>query len=194
MDWKKGTPLGEDQTGHAVIWTGTLAELGYKHVKLPTLSPGFYQRLWGDTKDTRRIKLWGHLDPDAKPQSTSPHFLCSRGGAPHHTDPGFTRYALQIQLHNQGWVVHGLDDTPSDMPLFAPGLVIILDTWSPHAVSKDPRLELKGPNKLLVGFDAAEMPDVRRDLRKLVNHISKLSLPSAKDADGRRVDEPAMVR
>jgi hypothetical protein len=177
MDWKKGTPLADNQTGHPIVWHSTLKAMGFGKVHLPALRAGWYEQLWGDAKDTRRIKLWGHADPNAKPQSTSPHFLCSRGGAPLHTDPGFTRYALQVQLHNQGFCVLGLEDAIEDMPLYEPGLVIILDTWSPHAVMRDPRLPLTGANKLLIGFDAAEMPDPRRDLPKLVKHIASLALP-----------------
>ena len=53
-----------------------------------------------------------------------------------HVDPGYARYAVQIQLYNDGFVVHGLEDDLSKMPQFTPGLVTILDTHSPHQVPK----------------------------------------------------------
>lgn len=91
-----------------------------------------------------------------------------------HTDPGFTRYALQVQLYNDGYVVHGLGDNPDEMPLFLPGLVILLDTWSPHKVARDRRLEQRGHNKLLAGTDYVGLPDIGTELPKLVEHISRL--------------------
>ena len=92
-----------------------------------------------------------------------------------HTDPGATRYALQIQLHNDGFIVHGLEDDLAAMPLFAPGLAIVLDTWSPHQVARDLRLPQTGPNKLLVGADYAGYPNVDAELPKLIEHIPMLA-------------------
>ena len=94
-----------------------------------------------------------------------------------HTDLGFNRYALQVQLYNDGFIVHGLHDNPDDMPLFEPGLVILLDTWSPHKVARDKRMVQRGANKLLAGMDFSEQPDIDAELPKLIEHIR--SLPSA---------------
>jgi hypothetical protein len=178
MDWPKGATLSGDQTGHPILWHGTLAELGYGEVvALPELEPQWFYDLWGERKTTRRLKTFGHK---VGKESTSPHFLCSRGGLPLHTDPGYTRYALQIQLHNQGgFIVHGLEDDPKRMPLFLPGLAILLDTWSPHQVARDPRLPQTGPNKLLVGADYANYPDIDSELPKLVEHIPLLAYQHA---------------
>jgi hypothetical protein len=147
-------------------------------VTYPQLDPVWFFEFWGDWKSTRRLKTFGHKDPKDK---TSPHFLCTRGGTVMHTDPGFVRYALQIQLYNDGFVVHGLEDDLDLMPLFNPGLVILLDTWSPHQVSRDRRLGKAGPNKLLIGIDFLHRPDIDTELPKLVEHIPTLTLPTNGD-------------
>jgi hypothetical protein len=173
--WKEA-PLRPDQTGHPVLWHDTLDALGYGRLtELPTLDAAWFEAVWGDGKATTRLTKWGHKD---KRDRLSPHFLCSRGGLPLHTDPGYGRYCLQVQLSNPGgFVVHGIADDIGAMPLFLPGLVILLDTWSPHAVSRDPRLPYRGPSKLLVGIDFAQPPDVAAEIPKLVEHIPLLTLP-----------------
>jgi hypothetical protein len=175
MDWPKDAALTTDQTGHPILWHNTLRKLGFT-VPMPKLNGQWFIDLWGDRKTSRRLKTFGHIDPKDK---ASPHFLCSRGGLPMHTDPGYTRYALQIQLYNDGFIVHGLEDNVADMPLFFPGLVILLDTWSPHQVARDPRLASQGPNKMLCGADFAERPDIEHELPKLVAHVPTLMRPSA---------------
>lgn len=175
MEWKKGRALAADQTAHSVLWHSTLDAEGWGDVvALPELMPCWFRAFWGDDKTTKRLQVFGHEDPSDR---TSPHFLCTRGGTPMHVDPAYARYCLQVQLYNQGFVVHGLEDDISAMPLFLPGLVILLDTWSPHAVSRDPRLPQLGPNKLLVGSDFVTRPDISAELPKLVAHIPFLSLP-----------------
>lgn len=172
----KGEPLRADQTRHAVLWHSTLEALGYGGlVTMPVLDAQWFRAFWGEDKATKRLRTWGHKDRRDK---LSPHFLCSRGGLGWHTDPGYGRYCLQVQLYNQGFVVHGLDDEPSRMPLFEPGLVILLDSWSPHAVSRDPRLPQRGPNKVLAGVDFRERPgSIETLLPQLVEHIPLLALP-----------------
>jgi hypothetical protein len=173
MKWD-GEPLRPDQTRHAVVWHATLDALGYGElIEMPELDAAWFRAFWGDDKATKRIRTWGHKNRNDK---LSPHFLCSRGGLGWHTDPGYGRYCLQVQLYNQGFVVHGLDQTTT-MPVFTPGLVILLDSWSPHAVSRDPRLPQRGPNKVLAGIDFPEHPDIRRELPKVVEHIPLLALP-----------------
>jgi hypothetical protein len=167
--WIAGTPLRPDQTAHALLWHERLENLGYGKLVLE-LEDGWFDALWGDKKSSRRLRSFGQLNPE---DHGSPHFLATRGGLPMHTDPAYARYALQIQLVNQGWVVHGLEDKIEDMPLFTPGLVNILDTWSPHIVPRDPRLPQVGNSKLLAGMDFREMPDVERELPKLIEHLRK---------------------
>ena len=169
MEWKKGAALSGDQTGHPILWHSALAELGYGGVvALPEIDRQWCYKFWGDEKTSKRLKSFGH-----KGDRLSPHFVCTRGGTPMHTDPGYTRYALQIQLYNEGFVVHGLEDDLAAMPFFIPGLAIVLDTWSPHQVSLDPRLP-QGLNKLLVGADFAHYPNIERELPKLVEYIPRL--------------------
>lgn len=166
-------PLRSDQTAHAVVWHSTLTRLGQR-ARMPLLGPEWFTAFWGDSKTTKRLKTWGHATAGDR---TSPHFLCSRGGTPLHTDPAYARYALQVQLCNQGFVVHGLADKVADMPLFEPGLVIVLDTWSPHIVERDPRLPQTGHSKVLVGSDFVAMPDIAAALPPLVAHIARFALP-----------------
>jgi hypothetical protein len=176
MDWKKGAALEPDQTGHPILWHGALADLGYGEIAaLPALAPQWFFKLWGDERASTRLKTFGHKG--GRKEGIIPHFLCTRGGYPMHTDPGATRYALQIQLHNDGFIVHGLEDDLAQMPLFSPGLAIILDTWSPHQVARDLRLPQTGANKLLVGADYADYPAVEVELPKLIEHIPALAIP-----------------
>lgn len=171
MEWKKDSALGGDQTGHPILWHATLAELGYGDVvALPEIDRQWCYKFWGDEKTSKRLKSFGH-----KGDRLSPHFVCTRGGTPMHTDPGYARYALQIQLYNEGFVVHGLEDDLAAMPLFKPGFVSILDTYSPHQVSRDPRLPQTGLNKLLVGADYPDYPLIDVELPKLVEHIPLLA-------------------
>jgi hypothetical protein len=174
MKWKGGA-LRADQTGHPILWHDTLDALGYGDlIALPELDTEWFDAFWGDKKLLHGLRTWGHKD---KSDKTSPHFLCTRDGLGFHTDPGSRRYCLQIQLVNQGFVVHGLEDDINQMPLFTPGLVILLDSWSPHAVSRDPRIPQLGPNKLLITMDFPKQPDLAAELPKVVEHIPLLQLP-----------------
>lgn len=168
MQWKPGTPLANHQSGHPVIWFRTLAGMGID-AALPKVGPDWFAGFWGDTKSTMRLRTFGHLNPADR---RSPHFLCTRGGTPMHTDPAYSRYALQLQLVNQGFIVHGLNDNVDAMPVFYPGLVILLDTHSPHKVSRDPRMPNEGPNKLLAGSDFADVPmNLDGEIRRIVGHL-----------------------
>lgn len=171
MDWKKGDLLSKEQTGHPLLWYAALQELGYD-VPLPELGAQWFTIFWGDNKTTRRIRPFGHIGKN----NSGPHFLCTRGGTSMHTDPGFNRFALQIQLVNHGYLLHGLHDDPMTMPIFSPGLVIIIDTHSPHQLSRDVRVPNRGYNKLLVGADFPEYPEIDIELPKLVRHITSLEL------------------
>jgi hypothetical protein len=167
MQWKPGTPLAAHQTGHAVLRHAMLTELGYPPLDVQ-LKPDWFFHLWGDDKRTPRLRTFGHSNTA---DLTRAHFLATRSGTPMHTDPAYHRYALQLQLYNEGFVVHGLEDEISDMPLFVPGLVVLLDTWSPHRVSRDPRMPNTGPNKLLVGSDFADIPDLHVELPLILEHL-----------------------
>lgn len=167
MNWKPGTPLRPGQTRFPILWTATLAELRYPELTT-VYEPEWFTAFWGDDRQSRRIRSFGHRDPA---DHASPHYLCTRGGIEWHTDPGYTRYALQIQLWNQGFIVHGLGDDLETAPLFTPGRVTLLDTWSPHQVARDPRLPELGINKLLVGADFAKRPRVRIEVARLIHHL-----------------------
>ncbi len=178
MLWKG--PLKPEQTAHPVVWHGTLDALGYGDlITMPELTQEWFNALWGDDKPKRRLTTWGHKD---KADKTSPHFLASRGGTRWHTDPAYVRYCLQLQLVNHGgYVVHGLEDDLAEMPLFTPGLVILLDAHSPHTVSRDLRLPAIGNNKLLAGRDFATRPSldqIHDTLPKLLEHVPLLQLPA----------------
>jgi hypothetical protein len=172
MDWKLGTPLNTEQTAHALMWHGRVEDFGYAG-PLPQRDNEWFERFWGDGKsNSRRLRTFGHVTKNR----ANAHFLCTRSGLGWHTDPGSTRYALQIQLINHGFVVHGLEDDIAAMPLFTPGLVTLLDAWSPHEVARDPRLPQIGLNKLLVGADFKEVPDINREIRPLLDLIPALPL------------------
>lgn len=173
MQWRKEDRLRADQTGHPILWHGTLGKLGYLNARMPVLSAKWFHDFWGDDGTSGRLRTFGHEDPSDR---LSPHFLCTRGGTGMHVDPGYTRYALQIQIHNSGgFLVHGLEDDIDKMPLFKPGLVILLDTHSPHRVRRDPRLPRTGNNKVLCGGDYVELPDIAAEVKKLVAYIPKLA-------------------
>ena len=171
--WNGGS-LTDEQTPHPVLWHARIDEFGYSLSSLPTFSSKWFHAFWGDAKTTRRLRTWGHKD---KGDKYGPHFLCTRGGTPYHTDPGYGRYCLQVQVYNQGYLVHGLGDDIKRMPLFTPGLVILLDTWSPHRVARDPRMPQRGLNKVLAGSDFPEKPDIAVELPKIMEHIPSLRLP-----------------
>jgi hypothetical protein len=179
MDWPRDGELSPDQTGHPVLWHAYLKELGY-HIQLPKLSARWFADFWGDQKESRRLKSFGY---QTGKDSTTPHFLCTRGGYQMHTDPGFTRYALQLQLYNDGFLLCGLKDRPAEMPVFFPGLVILLDTWSPHQVIRDPRLANEGSNKLLCGIDYSAKPDIHLELPRLIDWVPALLKQRPEQAD-----------
>ncbi len=88
-----------------------------------------------------------------------------RGGTPIHTDPAYARYSVQLQLLNQGFYTHGVDvlatgGLPTDEnPVMLPGVVVLLDTHSPHKVSRDPRLPNTGHCKMGAAVDSVDLPD-----------------------------------
>jgi hypothetical protein len=164
MNWPKNGKLSDDQTGHPVLWWKTVEELGFK-LDLPYLPPSWFEKLWGDTKGTPRFRTFGHKDPKNK---GSVHFVCTRGGQ------YFVRYALQIQLQNDGYLVHGLEDEVTQLPMYKRGLVTLLDTYSPHCVEADPRLRLVGRNKLLCGMDFVERPNPEAHVPELVAYVPRL--------------------
>jgi hypothetical protein len=169
MEFRPGRDvLKPGMTAHPILYHATLEQLGYAGVELPRVAPDFFLKLWGDDKSTRRIKTWGH-DGD----KLSAHWISTRGGTPMHVDPGYARYAVQMQLYNQGFVLVGVGDSISRMPLFTPGLVTILDTHSPHQVTRDPRLPNTGNSKLAVAVDSVEMPDPLQALPAILEKIRR---------------------
>jgi hypothetical protein len=165
MDWKAGTPLGPDQTNHPVEVLGHLK--AEDHAVLPEIDRRWCLEFWGDSKATSRFKTWGHRNG-----KLSAHFICARGGVPMHTDIGFARYSVHIQLYNGGYFTHGLDADPQNYPLFEPGLITLLDTHSPHQVSRDPRLIKDGTSKVAAAIDFFEMPaDIPEAIGQLLEHL-----------------------
>lgn len=149
-----------DQTGHPVIWHKLI------DIEAPELSPKWFDAFWFGR--TIRFLAFGYRRMHDR---EAPHYFCTRDGLPFHTDIFIKRYSLQIQLINQGWITHGVHDDITAMPIFAPGLAVILDTHSPHAVSRDPRLPFIGPNKLTIRMDSNTRPDPERMLPALLEHL-----------------------
>jgi hypothetical protein len=170
MDWKRGDPLRADQTGHPVEVIGRLEDLR-PEAALPHLDHRWALEFWGDNKVTSRLKSWAHRDGD----KLAAHFIAVRGGVGFHTDPGFVRYSVHLELFNGGWWTHGLEDQISDAPLFTPGLVSVLDTWSPHRVSRDERMLRTSPTKMAAAIDFVDYPPSVMDaLDALIDHLPAL--------------------
>lgn len=159
MDWKPGTELRADQSENPILWWKKL------DVELPEITPEFFIELLGKGKG-KRVKTWGHTYGPL-----SPHYLAIRGGTTLHTDPAFSRYSVQLQLFNGGYITHGIDADPSHYPVFEPGVVVLLDTHSPHQVEVDPRTGLSDPNKLTAAIDSVEKPDLDRQVGLLLDRI-----------------------
>jgi hypothetical protein len=173
MDWKKGTPLSDGQTTRPVTYIGFLDELR-PGAQLPFVDRRWCLELWGDNKTTQRFKTWGHRDGD----KLAAHFICTRAGIKMHTDVGFARYSVHIELYNGGWWTHGIDDQTDGLPPFDPGLITLLDTHSPHTVTKDPRRHLESPSKVAAAIDFMdEPPSIADAIDQLVDWLPALALP-----------------
>jgi hypothetical protein len=118
--------LRPDQVREAILWRAHLPAQPVPRADDGVLAPRF------GTGTSRRIQTWGH---DAQ----TVHWIGVRGGLPLHWDPGSTRYSYQWIVRNDGWRVHGLADDPT-VPPMAAGTFYLLDSHSPHKVSRDPRL------------------------------------------------------
>lgn len=97
-------------------------------------------KVFGDLKTTtKRLGLWGH-DADKV------HFIAVRNGLPLHNDKGYARYSHQLMIRNNGYGIQGIQPIPEAQaePPYGPGSFFCLDTWSPHRVPRDPRLEEDG--------------------------------------------------
>jgi len=160
MDFKPGTPLRDDQHANPILWWTEV------DTDLPAIEPEFFTELLGAGKG-KRVKTWGHTYGPL-----SPHYLAIRGGTTLHTDPAFARYSVQLQLYNGGYITHGVDDDPEHYPIFRPGVVVLLDTHSPHQVEADPRTGLTDPHKLTAAIDSVEYPDLDKALALLLNRIA----------------------
>lgn len=161
MDWKPGTPLKPDQHENPILEYATV------RYPLPEVAPDFFERLFGPGK-SRKIKTFGHTEGPL-----SPHYLALRGGTTLHTDPAFARYSVQLQIVNQGYYTHGLEENVDQYPIFAPGLCVVLDTHSPHKVVPDPRMERTGYCKLSAVIDSWEKPDFEACLFALLERIAE---------------------
>lgn len=159
MEFKPGTPLRADQARNPITTLGTV------EMPLPDVEADFFIRLFGPGR-SKRIKTWGHLGGPL-----SAHYLATRGGTPLHTDPAYARFSVQMQLHNEGFYTHGLDEDPEAYPVLRPGVVVLLDTHSPHKVAPDPRLEQTGLHKMSVAIDYKDAPDPEEAIGKLIARI-----------------------
>lgn len=141
MNWKPGTPLRADQTELPILWW----EFRDLPEALPDLSDEVFLRLFGGGRN-QRIKTWGH-------DANGVHWLSTRNGTPMHTDPAYARYTHHLTMRNDAFRLHGLA-AEVDYPVLVPGVMLCLDTHSPHQVSPDPRLAAQA--KLLgTGFKIA---------------------------------------
>jgi hypothetical protein len=150
MNWKQSDTLTALQSGSPVEPIGRIEDLR-PDVVLPALDHRWCLEFWGDNKTTSRFKTWGHANGD----KLGAHFICARGGTAMHTDPGFD----------------GIEDV---LPC-EPGVVSVLDTWSPHRVSRDPRVPKRSPSKVAAAIDFIDYPeDVPAALDALIAHLPKL--------------------
>lgn len=81
-----------------------------------------------------RLNTYAHVG-DKK----SAHLIAVRSGTTLHIDPAYTRYTHQLILRNDGYYLHGIDETLPGIP-YGPGTMFCCDTHSPHKLSRDPRL------------------------------------------------------
>jgi len=170
MDWKRGDVLSAEQTDHPVEVLGRLDDGVLPAAELPEIDNRWCLEFWGDSKRTSRFNTFGHRDG-----KRGPHFIVARGGTPMHTDIGFARYSIHVQIYNGGYFTHGLDGIAGNYPLFTPGLVTILDTHSPHKVSRDPRLDQVSPSKVAAAYDFDEYPtDQAGALAELIEWLPQL--------------------
>jgi hypothetical protein len=164
----KGTAedLREDQRINPIVWARIPPDAVTE--RLPKIDASFFEELWGAGR-SRRIKTWGHLDGPL-----SAHWLALRGGTTLHTDPAFSRYSCQLQLYNEGFYTHGLDEDPEHYPPFTKGVVALLDTHSPHRVSRDPRLpaSVKPSVKMSCAIDSVEIPDPGEAIAALLERLA----------------------
>jgi hypothetical protein len=178
MDWKADTPLRNDMRANPIMWVEQLKA----DVRLPRISRGFIEQVFAAMERTS-IAIWGRRDG-----KLSAHFLASNRGLTLHTDPGAARYSVQLQLHNEGWMTSGVgvalrQEDPRDYPMLTPGTIILLDTHSPHQVTKDPRLPQRGPFKLTAVIDSPDEPDRDEAVAALIERLrDPPRVPRGKDA------------
>jgi hypothetical protein len=177
MDWKADTPLRDDMLANPIMWTTHLAD-----VRLPRISRRFIEQVF-EAMERTSIAIWGRRDG-----KLSAHYLASKGGLTMHTDPAAARYSVQLQLANEGWFTSGVgvalrQEDPRHYPKLVPGTVILLDTHSPHQVTKDPRLPQTGPFKMTCVIDSPDEPDRDEAVAALVERIQDPPrVPRGKDA------------
>lgn len=141
-DWKPGTRLLDDQSAFPFVWTWDLG-MGFDGLA-PTAA---LEIAMGPGKG-RKLRSWGHDDDGV-------HWLATRAGANLHTDRNYARYSHHVIVRNDGWRLRGVDDGRRIMPLM-PGVMYCLDTWSPHAIVPDLRLNAKPLYKVQIAVDRDE--------------------------------------
>lgn len=136
---------------HPVLWSHVAS---IERDQVPIVDDPFLVNLFG--KKPKGLKMW-----DGK--GDVPHYLACRNGINLHTDPGYSRYAYQLVVRNDGWMMTGLDDqqvTRVDI-----GTCYELDTHSPHQLVKSP--DCSGRFFVAVGFDSPSRIDAADAIDRL---------------------------
>jgi hypothetical protein len=118
--------LRDFQRAAPVLWVSAPRKLP----QLPDVSDSAMRQIFDDSR-ARSIKSWAHDERGV-------HWLVTRSGLPLHDDIGYTRYTHQLIMRNDGWRIGG-QDLQMDLPPLITGVLVCLDTWSPHRVFRDER-------------------------------------------------------
>lgn len=142
-NWKPGTALRPDQATQPVLWVCEVdVDLSRVDASTAVLERGF-----GPGR-SRRLRSWGH-DEDGV------HWLATRGGLGLHTDPNYARFTHHLIVRNDGWRLRGVDDGKR-IRMLTPGVMYCLDTWSPHAIVPDLRINPRPIYKVQIAVDRDE--------------------------------------
>lgn len=81
------------------------------------------------------------------------HWLACRNGINLHVDRTYSRYAYQLVVRNDGWIMTGYNQ--DKQAIIPPGSVYIIDTHSPHQLVRSE--DCRGRFFVGVGFDSKEL-------------------------------------
>lgn len=153
-NWTKKDQLKPGMTTQPLLWVNRWEDL--TQAQLPAVTEADCQEIFGDTGTTRRLRTFGHEHGNPR-NGRDPHFITIRNGYPMHWDPGFVRFTHHVVLLNQGYAVTGIAGIEAE--LMTSGAMYCIDSHSPHAVIRDPRLEDEGIYKLQAAVDADQPLD-----------------------------------